>query len=293
MEITVISHSVSYYTTRRLIEAASAQGHRVSTLYPVTCALSVGSDGVEIYSDGIQVPCPEVVIPRIGATLTDWSLRLLDGLVSMGATSVLTPQAIRTCCDKMETHRRLVQAGIPTVPSTLIREISHIDWSLQKVGNLPIVVKPPGGAKGKGVQSAHSREDAHTLIGSMIDTHGSVIVQPLVPMKAPKDLRVLVVGHQAIAAYWRHAVEGDFRSNVHCGGRVEAVPVDGLVGELAVKSAKAVGASICGVDLIPNEASDTEPFFVLEVNASPGLEGIEKATGQRLAERMIQVATSR
>ena len=111
-------------------------------------------------------------------------------------------------------------------------------------------------------------------------------------MKSPKDLRVLVVNHQAIAAYWRHAGEGEFRSNVHCGGRVEALPVDGLIGDLAVKSAKAVGAAICGVDLMPNETSEREPFFVLEVNASPGLEGIEKATGELLAERIIKAATS-
>ncbi len=291
MKITILSHSETYYTTRRLMEAATSLNHEVDLLDPVTCSLAAGPGGLEVFSEGRPIELPDVVIPRIGATLTRWSLTLLESLVTGGARSSVSAQAIRACADKLETTRRLTAEGLPTLPTVVVREPAHIGWALDAVGGPPIVAKRQVGTQGRHVFQALDRPSAYSLLEAMVGDGTWALVQPLVALEVPRDLRILVVGGEPLAACWRYAAAGEFRSNLHRGGRVAAASLADGPAALAVRCAEVMGVHACGVDLIPTEASDGPAFRVLEVNASPGLEGIESVTQQDLAGAFIEAAT--
>jgi len=292
VDLAILSHSRAYYSTRRLFEAAEAMnGVRPRLIDPVRVAIHSGPAGAWLSDDGQRVAAPQRVIPRIGATLTEWSLAMLDALVAGGARSVVPADSIRCAADKLASQLVLARAGLPTLPTIAVREPFHAADAIAAVGGAPIVIKMPRGTQGKTVLTAADDASALSTLMTLTTLGHLALVQKRLEMPRPRDLRVMVIGGKALAAGWRYAPAGDFRSNVHRGGRMKAHALTDVTRSLAETAAEAVGLNICGVDLIETSAAE-HGFAVLEVNASPGLEGIEGATGLDLATPMVASAVA-
>ncbi|MEZ4268189.1 MAG: RimK family alpha-L-glutamate ligase [Myxococcota bacterium] len=281
--VVILSHSESFYSTRRLMEACAAQGLVATRVDPVAASLEPRRGGTGLRVDGRELETPDLLIPRVGARLTGWGMALVQALVDAGATSAASAAAIGQAQDKLATTQRLVAAGVPTVPTLAIREPVHADQALDTIGGAPVVVKLREGSGGEQVHLARDSASAKALLERLTAQHATVLVQPFIEAKPARDLRVLIIGGQAIAACWRYASDGEFRANVHRGGRVECATLTDEVREVAQAAARALSLPVCGVDLMPHPAG----FPVLEVNASPGLQGIEAATGRDLAGQLV------
>ena len=277
----VLSHSAELYSTRRLLEAAAARGIEAVRIDPIRVVIHVDSGGPHLSDDGARLPAVGWLLPRVGSTLTDWGLALVDALVAGGAWCPGSADAIRRAQDKLATAHRLVAHGVPTVPAVALREAAHVEDAVAAAGGGPWVLKLRHGTQGRHVMAAPTAEAARSVAGSLVALGHTVLVQPwLSPADgSPRDLRVLVAGYEPIAACWRHARAGEFRANVHQGGATVAAELTPAAAELAAAAARALELPLCGVDLLPTH----DGLRVLEVNGSPGLEGIERATGRDLA----------
>lgn len=284
----VISVSEALYSTRRLLEAGRALGLDMRRIDPIRVLVHAGPGGPRLSDDGVDVPCPDVVIARIGAKLHEWGLAMLRALVDAGAASPVTPDAIRLAGDKLQTALRLAACGVRTVPTVAVREPCHVRDALAAVGGPPVVFKLLNGTQGQAVTVAPDQAGARATLELLVGLGHTVLVQPLLASSAPRDLRVLVVAGEPLAACWRVAAPGEFRSNVHRGGRALAAPLTDEAAALARAAAAALGLPLCGVDLIEAEGG----LAVLEVNGSPGLEGIEAATGRDLATPILRSVLS-
>ncbi len=284
----MLSHSAAFYSTRRLIEVATARGLRPQLVDPVRVTLDATNLAAPLQEDGGPLPRFDLALPRIGATLTEWSLALLEALVASGAHPLVPAHALRDAQDKLTTAVRLAAAGVPTVRTVALREPAHIDDALAAVGGAPVVIKLRHGTQGRHVMSAPTTAAARSVLGSLTSLGHACLIQPWLraaPDGArPRDLRVLVVGGRAVAGCWREAPPDDFRSNVHQGAGVVAARLDDDSRSLAERAARAVDLPVCGVDLMP---TTEHGLVVLEVNGSPGLEGIEAATGLDLAGMIV------
>lgn len=296
LRATLISHSESYYSTRRLLEAGQRLGYVMARVDPIRVVLRVAGAGSEpgattsvpgILEDGIEHAVPDVVLPRIGATLQSWSLALLEAWLIRGARSAIAPTAIAHASDKVLTTLRLVAAGLPVVPTLAIREPFHVDSALDHLAADAWIMKSRTGTGGGGVALVHGRSSARSVLGALTAQRETVLLQPFVRTSPTRDLRVLVAGMEPLAAYWREAHGDEFRANVHRGGKArEATSADLPDGalDLALAAARATGLPFAGIDLIETASG----LAVLEVNASPGFQGVEEATGRDLATPFVQ-----
>jgi len=288
VKIAVLSHSAELYSTRRLLEAARALGHDAWQLDPIRVVVHAGGpSGAALSDDGAPVPLPDVVLPRVGSKLTAWGLNLLRTLRAAGVHAPVTAEALDLAHDKLATALRLAQAGVPTVPTVAVREPAHARDALEACPGPPWILKLPRGTQGVGVTRAPDRATARAILDALIGLGHTVLLQPALGPSPPRDLRVLVAGGRALAAVWRHAPPGEFRSNVHRGGRTEAAPLTPAITTLAQDAAAALRLSVCGVDLVEREDGS---LTVLEVNGSPGLEGIERATRRDLATPLVEAS---
>lgn len=289
LRVTLISHSESYYSTRRLLEAGRQLGHEMARVDPVRVVLRVSGDrgGPSILEDGQVHPVPDVVMPRIGAMLGAWSRSLLEAWIIQGARSAIAPEAIAIASDKVLATLRLTAAGVPTVPTLTLREPFHVESVLDELPGEAWVIKSRTGTGGNGVVMATGRPSARSVLSALTARHDTVLVQPYLSLGPARDLRVLVAGMEPLAAYWREADGDEFRTNVHRGARARPVPLDAAPEgalDTALAAARTLSLPFSGVDLI--ETGDG--LAVLEVNASPGFEGAEEATGLDLATPFVQ-----
>ena len=287
--VALLSHSEAFYTTRRLMEAGRALGLDMTRVDPIRCVVRCQLGRSWLEEDGREIPLPHAVIPRVGARIAGWTLTMLRAWVTAGVRSHASPEALASALDKMATTQLLAAAGLPVVPTVAVREVYHVDQALAAVGGAPVVLKLPDGSQGQGVTVARTTDAARSSLGMLVGLGHTVLVQPLLgPAGAARDLRVLVIDGRAAAACWREAAPGEFRSNVHCGGRVTPARLDDEPAELAAAAAAAVRLPTCGVDLLPVRGG----VAIIEVNGSPGLEGIEGATGRDLASEMLRWLTA-
>jgi len=284
VSVALISHSARYYSTRRLIEAGRALGYAMSRLDPVAASLTLGPGGPGIDVDGARSPVPDAVLPRIGVELAPWSAALLDAWVAAGAYSAVTGDAILRAGDKLAATARLGATGLPVLPTRALRERDHVEATLDALGGDRWVIKRRFGSSGDGVALVRGRDSARSVLGALVIGHETVIVQPFVALDPVRDLRVLVLGGEPVAGMWRHALPGEFRANLHRGAAPRAAELTDATRALAARAAAAMELPFCGVDLMESEAG----WVVLEVNASPGLEGIEAATGRDLATPYLE-----
>ncbi len=283
MKIAILSRSSSLYSTARLKEAAENRGHEVSVVDYLRCYMDIQARRPRVLYRGDEVR-PHAVIPRIGASYTFYGTAVVRQFEMADVYTPNSSDAISRSRDKLESMQLLSRAGVGLPTTSFAHSTQDIDGLLEIVGGPPVVVKLLEGTQGLGVVLAETRKAAESVIGAFRQMDANILVQQFVKEAAGSDLRAFVVGGKVVAAMKRTGAPGDFRSNLHRGGSAEAIKLTPKERATAVRAAKAMGLGIAGVDMLPS----AEGPMVLEVNSSPGLEGIEGASGVDVADLIIE-----
>ena len=286
MRVAILSRNPALYSTRRLVEAAEARGHDVAVLDTLRCTGHLTASGPEVHYEGQRLAAPDILIPRIGSSVTSYGLSVVRQFEAMGVWSLAGSVGVTRSRDKLRAHQFLARKGIALPRTAFAHQSDAADDLIRSVGGPPVVVKLLEGTQGVGVVLCESRKAAESVIQAFRGLKAHLIVQEFVREAGGADLRLLVVGDRVVAGMRRQAAEGEFRSNLHRGGTAAAVRISPAERRTAVMAARTLGLRVAGVDLLP---SDRGPL-VLEVNSSPGLEGIERATGVDVADRILAYA---
>ena len=283
MKIAILSRNSKLYSTQRLVEAARARGHRVRVLDPLRCYMRIDPKALVIHYKGKPLPQFDAVIPRIGASVTFYGTAVLRQFEMMGVRTPNSSDAILRARDKLHALQLLARDGIG-LPTTVFGDNPDDTADLlAMLGEPPHVIKLNEGAQGQGVLLAEKRPAAQGMIEAFRGLYANFLVQEFIREAKGADLRCFVVGGKVVAAMKRQAPDGDFRANIHRGGTAAAVKLTALESEMAVHAAVVMGLGVAGVDLLRSHRGP----LVLEVNSSPGLEGIEAATGIDVAGEII------
>jgi ribosomal protein S6--L-glutamate ligase len=283
MKIAILSRSSGLYSTSRLKEAATDRGHEVSVVDYLRCYMEISARRPKILYRGDEVR-PDAVIPRIGATYTFYGAAVVLQFEMAGVFTLNDSQAISRSRDKLRSLQLLSRAGVDLPTTSFAHSTQDIDGLLEVVGGPPVVVKLLEGTQGLGVVLAETRKAADSVISAFRQLDANILVQEYVKEARGADVRAFVVGGKVVAAMKRQGPPGEFRSNLHRGGHAEVIKLSANERATAVRAAKTMGLNVAGVDLIQ---SDVGPM-VLEVNSSPGLEGIEAASGVDIAAAIIE-----
>jgi ribosomal protein S6--L-glutamate ligase len=284
MKLAILSRNSKLYSTRRLVEAARVRDHSVRVLDPLRCYMRISEAGFDMHYKGRPVAGYGAVIPRIGASITRYGNAVLHQFELMGSYTPNPSAAIACARDKLRCHQVLAAQGIG-LPATVFGDSPDDTLDLlSMLGGPPHVIKLNEGAQGAGVMLTEKPSASRSVIEALRGLYANFLVQEYIAEARGADLRCFVVGDAVVAAIRRQASPGEFRSNLHRGGTAVAVEADAQEVAVAVRAAQVLGLGVAGVDLI---RADRGPL-VLEVNASPGLEGIEEATGQDIAGRIIE-----
>lgn len=283
MKIAILSRKASLYSTSRLADAVRQRGAEVAILDPLQCMMKLSKKKPEVFHQGERVPHLDGVIPRIGASITFYGLAVLRQLEMVGVFSANESQAIARSRDKLRSLQLLSRHDIGIPPTAFVRRREDLRSAIRRVGGAPVILKLLEGTQGKGVILAESAKSAESVLDAMHSLGQNLLIQAFVAESLGVDYRAIVVGSRVVAAMERQAGPGEFRSNLHRGGTARAITLDPQHERMAVHAAEVLGLNIAGVDLIPS----TDGLMVLEVNSSPGLEGIEGATGVDVAGAMV------
>lgn len=279
MKIAIISRNASLYSTKRLVEAGRSRGHVVRVLDPLRCYMRISCGRFEMHYKGSALEGFDAVIPRIGSSVTFYGTAVLRQFEMMGVYTPNCSDAVLRARDKLRSLQMLAREGIE-LPITVFGDYPD-DTSdlLQMLGDPPHVIKLNEGAQGQGVLLAEKRSSSQGMIEAFRGLYANFVVQEFIGEAGGGDLRCFVVGKEVAAAMHRQAPEGDFRANLHRGGKASAVELTEQEKSVALRAAAIMGLGVAGVDLLRSKRGP----LVLEVNASPGLEGIEEATGLDIA----------
>jgi len=289
MKLAILSRNSKLYSTRRLMEAARERGHSVRVLDPLRCYMRIASDGFAMHYKGRQITGYDAVIPRVGASITRYGSAVLRQFELMGIYTPNPSDAILKARDKLRCHQLLAAQGIG-MPATVFGDNPDDTQDLlAMLGPPPHVIKLNEGTQGAGVMLTEKPSASRSVIEALRGLYANFLVQEFVAEAKGADLRCFVVGDAVVAAMKRQAPKGDFRSNLHRGGSAKGIRASTTEQEVAIRAAKALGLGIAGVDLIRSKRGP----LVLEVNASPGLEGIEAASGVDIAGALIEYVGGR
>ncbi len=283
MKIAILSRNPKLYSTRRLVEAARERGHDVHVFDHLRCYMNITSMRPSIRYKGEELEGFDAVIPRIGASVTFYGTAVLRQFEMMGVFPLNESVAISRSRDKLRSVQLLARKGIGLPVTGFARNPDDIDDLLNSVGGNQFVIKLLEGTQGIGVVLAENRKAAESVIEAFLGLNANILVQEFIKEAGGADIRCFVVDGKVVAAMKRQGKEGEFRSNLHRGGSAELVRITPEERSTAVRAAKIMGLNVAGVDLL---RSNHGPV-VMEVNSSPGLEGIEKATGKDIAGMVI------
>ncbi|MEY3598060.1 MAG: hypothetical protein RL521_482 [Bacteroidota bacterium] len=284
MKIVVLSRNPKLYSTMRLVEAGQARGHEVLVLDHLKCNLVIEKKNPKIIYKGQEIKDVQAVIPRIGASVTFYGTAVVRQFEMMHVFTAVESQALVRSRDKLRSMQILSRAGLG-LPKTIFTNYSKdVDRTLQEVGGAPVVIKLLEGTQGLGVVLADNEKAAVSVIEAFNGLKARVIVQEFIKEAKGADIRAFVVDGQVVGAMMRTAKEGEFRSNLHRGGTAQIIELTPEEEITAIKAANAMKLGIAGVDML---RSDRGPL-IIEVNSSPGLEGIEQATGKDIATTIIK-----
>lgn len=284
MKIVILSRNPKLYSTRRLIEAARANGHEVRVLDVLRCYMNITSAKPSIHYKGEELQDFDAVIPRIGASVTFYGTAVLRQFEMMGVYPLNESVAISRARDKLRALQLLSRKGVGLPVTGFANKPDDIDDLIRMVGGPPLVVKLLQGTQGVGVVLAETEKAAESVIQSFLGLKASALVQEFIQEAQGSDIRCFVIGDKVVASMMRQARDGEFRSNLHRGGSAKLIRITPVERETAVRAARTMGLNVCGVDLL---RSNHGPV-VMEVNSSPGLKGIEEATGLDIAAMIIQ-----
>ena len=277
LRIAVLSREDNY-STRRLVEEGEARGHTVEVIDTTRCYMSINALAPEIHYDGKRLPRYDAVVPRIGASITQYGTALLRQFETLGTYCINGSAGISASRDKLHAHQVLAGHKIGMPATAFAASPKDTKNLIDIVGGAPMIVKLLESTQGKGVVLAETRKAAESVITAFRGLRANFLVQHFVKEAAGEDIRCMVIGNKVVGAIKRTGAEGDFRSNLHLGGSATKVRISKEERDTAVRAARAFGLNMAGVDML---RSETGPK-VLEVNSSPGFEGIEKATDKNL-----------
>ena len=284
MRIAILSRNPSLYSTKRLVESARQRDHKIDVLNTLKCYMDIAAHRPSVHYRGKELEPYEAVIPRIGASVTFYGAAVLRQFEMMGSYPLNESVAITRSRDKLRSLQILARAGIGLPLTGFANSPDDTKDLIKLVGGAPLVVKLLEGTQGKGVVLAETQKAAESLIDAFRNLDANFLVQEFIKEAGGADMRCLVVGTKVVAAMKRQAKEGEFRSNLHRGGTASLIRLTPEERSTAVRAAQKMGLNVAGVDLL---RSNHGPV-VLEVNSSPGLEGIETATGKDIAGLIIK-----
>lgn len=283
MKIGILSRNADLYSTSRLVEAGTEMGHEMRVIDHLKCNLVIEQHRPQVHFKGEDMSDLHAIIPRIGASVTFYGSAVVRQFEMMKVFTATESQALLRSRDKLRSLQILSRAGLglpKTVFTNYSRDVSDI---VDSVGGPPLIIKLLEGTQGLGVVLAENEKAAYSVIEAFHNLKARIIVQEFVKEAKGTDIRVFVVGDKVVASMKRQAREGEFRANVHRGGTVEPYKLNRTEKAAALKAAKAMGLSIAGVDILPSSRGP----LILEVNSSPGLQGIERASGNDVAAAII------
>lgn len=284
MEIAILSRGENLYSTERLVEAAEERGHEPEVIDYLRCYMDITSKRPVIRYMGRALEEFEAVIPRIGASRTFYGTAVVRQFETMGVFVANESQAITRSRDKLRTSQILAHEGIDMPVTGFAHSTKDISGLLEIVGGTPVVIKLLEGTQGIGVILAETRLAAEAVIEAFRELDANILVQEYIAEAEGTDLRCLVVGGEVVAAIKRISKPGEYRSNLHRGGTSEPVVLSEQERQTAIRAAHTMGLNVAGVDLLPSKRGP----LVMEVNSSPGLEGIETTTGIDVAGEIIK-----
>lgn len=284
MKIAILSRNKNLYSTKRLIEACEQRGHEPMVLDVLRTYMAIASSKPEAHFKGKTLPHFDAVIPRIGASVTFYGTAVLRQFEMMGSYPLNESVAISRSRDKLRSLQLLSRKGVGMPNTGFAHNPDDIADLIKMVGGVPLVIKLLEGTQGIGVVLAETKKAAESVLEAFMGLKVNIMVQEYIKEAGGADIRCLVVGDKVVAAMKRQAQPGEFRSNLHRGGTASLVKITPTERETAVKAAKVMGLNVAGVDVLRSERGP----LVMEVNSSPGLEGIETATGKGVASMIVE-----
>ncbi len=285
MRIAILSRNKNLYSTRRLMEAGLQAGHDVRVVDHVRCFMDITSDNPSIHyrEEEFGPDHFDAVIPRIGASVTFYGCSVVRQFEMMGVYCVNESVAITRARDKLRSLQLLSRRGVGIPVTSFANSPDDVKGLIREVGGAPLVIKLLEGTQGIGVVLAETKKAAESVIQAFMGLNTAILVQEYIKEAGGSDVRAFVVGNRVIAAMKRQAPEGEFRSNLHRGGKATLERLTKTERETAIRAAKVMGLNVCGVDILRSQRGP----LVMEVNASPGLRGIEEATGRDIAGLIV------
>ncbi|GAA0738167.1 30S ribosomal protein S6--L-glutamate ligase [Gaetbulibacter jejuensis] len=283
MNIVILSRNSHLYSTRRLIDEGERRGHIVEVIDPLKCDIIIEKEKPTIYYKDRYLDYVDAIIPRIGTSVTFYGCAVVRQFEMMNVFTTVTSDAIVRSRDKLRSLQRLSKAGVG-MPKTVFTNYSRdVEEVIEHVGGTPVIIKLLEGTQGLGVVLAETKNAAESVLEAFNGLQARVIVQEFIKEAKGADLRALVVDGHVVGAMKRQGKEGEFRSNLHRGGTAEVVKLDDAELRLAMQASRALKLPVCGVDMLQSARGP----LLLEVNSTPGLEGIEGATGKNIAKAII------
>ena len=283
MKLALMCRNAGLYSHKRIVEAAERRGHDIDVVDHLRCYINITSHRPSVRYRGEGLPFYDAVIPRIGASVTFYGTAVLRQLEMMGCYPVNESVAISRSRDKLRSLQLLARKGIGLPVTVFAHRTSRADEILEMIGGAPVIIKLLEGTQGIGVVLGETEKGAESIIQAFAGANTNILVQEFIKEAGGEDIRCIVLGDKVVATMKRKGKEGDFRSNIHRGGTASKVKITPQERATAVSAAKAMGLNFCGVDML---RSNHGPV-VMEVNSSPGLEGMEKATGIDVADQLI------
>jgi ribosomal protein S6--L-glutamate ligase len=282
MRILILSRKRSLYSTSRLIEAGQKRGHEIIVIDYLRCYMDITSKRPQVMYSGHRLRYVDAVIPRIGASYTFYGAAVVRQFEAMGVLCANDSDPIIRSRDKLKAMQILAQKGVDLPVTSFAHTTQDIDSLIDVVGGTPLVIKLLEGTQGLGVVLAESRKAATSVIEAFRALDANILTQEFIAESDGSDVRALVVGHKVVAAIKRQGAPGEFRSNLHRGGTATAVDLSRAERRAAIDAVQALGLKVAGVDMLRSKRGP----LVLEVNSSPGLEGVEKASGVDVASEI-------
>jgi ribosomal protein S6--L-glutamate ligase len=284
MKIAILSRRPQIYSTSRLVEAGKKRGHDIQVVDTLRCFMNINSENPSIHYKGKLLPAFDAIIPRIGASINFYGAAVVRQFEMMGVYSINQSDAITKARDKFRSLQLLSKKGIGLPITGFARSPNDAHEIVQMVGGPPLIIKLLEGTQGIGVVLAETKNTAESVIEAFLGHKANILIQEYIQEAKGADLRCFVVGKKVVAAIRRQAVAGEFRANIHRGGKAEVVTLSEEEHRTALRVAQLVGLNVAGIDIIRSKRGP----LVLEINASPGLEGVEKATGLDIAQMIIE-----
>ncbi len=285
LKICILSREPNSYSTRRLVAAGEARGHKVDVINVLHCCVNISDSGQSIHYRGEILPAYDVVIPRIGASITGYGLAIVRQFESLGTYTLTTAEGIRRSRDKLLAHQVLARGHVPMPITVYGRSTEDTKDMINMVKGAPLILKLLQGSQGESVILAETGKAAKAVIQAFRGLKADFLVQEYIKESAGSDIRVLVLDNKVIAAMERRSQDGDFRSNIHQGGKAYRIKLTPEERKMAIRATRMLGLKFAGVDLL--RRSEGGSYFI-EANSTPGIEGIEGLTKRDIASKVIE-----